>query len=120
MTCWKHEHRSGLLESMLMVSLSTGIAHIATADGESACGRFEYDFDRVHTETDRIYYETRYRGNTGRGLIHTDDTWTPHRKSLCYYCDQGVPDEIQSELFDDEKFEYIDRLTVSKPTPNSV
>ena len=81
----------GLLAEMIMVTNSTDVGHIIDEDGESACGRFEYDLDE----------------------IHEDDTWSPGNKKLCDYCDREVPDELQAELFTDSKFELVDGLTTA-------
>jgi len=99
-----------LLAEQLMVTLSTDVAHIVTESGESACGQFEYDLDEIERDDDgHVFYQCRYFGH--HGLIHEDDTWSPHYKSLCHYCDAEVPDELQAQLFTDDKFEYVSELT---------
>lgn len=103
-------HESSLFREMLMVHNSTDTAHIVDEDGESACGRFEFALDEIYHDGEHVYYYTRYSFG-GTGLIHEDDDWRPTTKSLCHYCDQHVPDELQQELFTDEKFTLVEELT---------
>lgn len=99
-----------ILSERLFVTLSTDVAHIADENGNAICGEREYDLDRIkQTQPDVVIYGTQYFGIVG--LIHPDDRWRPHGKSLCYYCDQHVPDDEQREHFTDEKFELVDGLS---------
>lgn len=104
----------GLMKEMMIASNSTNVAHIVTEEWESACGRFEYNPDLIEeTDDGRMYYGTLYHGP--RGLIHESDEWAPGNKRLCSNCDACVPDEVQKEIFTDEKFEYVDGIAISFP-----
>lgn len=103
-----------LVSEMLIVTLSTDTAHILTESGETACDLFEFDMDEIKTDSDgHVFYRTRFFGH--HGLIHEDDTWCPHTKSLCSYCDDTVPNDLQAQLFTDEKFRCVSDVTVGDP-----
>lgn len=102
-----------LLDEQVIVKLSTDTAHIVTESGESACGLFEFDLDKIRRpEQGRVVYESQYFGH--HGLIHAEDSWSPANKSLCHYCNQHVPDDLQADLFTDDTFELVDDLTVGE------
>lgn len=105
------DHETGLLQEILFVTNSTDVAHIVEDNGTTACEQFDYDLDEVRTDSSgHVFYYSRYFGDNG--LIHEKDTWRPVDKSLCHYCDQEVPDDLQAELFTDEKFTVVDDVTV--------